>query len=68
MKAVQSVGFDINKEELTKALKYDRNQYEKGYADAIQDFINMSWEYLGDKYLDWEIRNAIKKFAEQLKS
>lgn len=68
LKAVQSVGFDVNKEELAKALMYDRNQYEKGYADAIQEFINMSWEYLGDKYLDWEIRNTIKKFAEQLKS
>lgn len=68
MKAVQSVGFDVNKEELLKALQYDRNQYDKGYADAIQEFVNMAWEYLGDKYLDWEIRNTIMKFAEQLKS
>ena len=67
IKAVQSYGFDVNKEELLKALQYDRNQYEKGYSDAIQEFVNMSWEYLGDKYLDWEIRNTIMKFAEQLK-
>lgn len=25
---------DVNKEELLKALAYDRNQYEKGYNDA----------------------------------
>ena len=34
IKAVQSYGFDVNKEELTKALAYDRNQYEKGYIDG----------------------------------
>ena len=49
MKAVQSVGFDINKEELTKALMYDRNQYEKGYRngyiEAIDDF--------AEKIADW---------------
>lgn len=49
MKAVQSVGFDINKEELTKALLYDRNQYEKGFNDgyekALDDIISSfeSW-------------------------
>ena len=37
MKAVQKVGFDIDKEELIKALQYDRNQYNKGYADAVDD-------------------------------
>ena len=33
-KAIQSVGIDVDKEELLKALQYDRNQYEKGYADG----------------------------------
>ena len=33
-KVVQSYGFNVDKEELEKALKYDRNQYEKGYAAA----------------------------------
>lgn len=28
---------DVDKEELIKALRYDRNQYEKGYSDAKQD-------------------------------
>ena len=31
---VQRFGFDVNKEELTKALLYDRGQYEKGFADG----------------------------------
>ena len=28
----------VDKEELIKALQYDRNQYEKGYADAVEEF------------------------------
>ena len=31
----QAVGYNIDKEELIKALQYDRNQYQKGYADAL---------------------------------
>lgn len=32
--AVQNVGIYVDKEELIKALSYDRGQYEKGYADG----------------------------------
>lgn len=31
---VRKVGFDIDKYELAKALKYDRDQYEKGFHDG----------------------------------
>lgn len=34
LKAVQSRYIDVDKEELIKALVYDRNQYNKGYVDA----------------------------------
>ena len=30
----QSIGYAIDKEELIKALQYDRKQYEKGYEDG----------------------------------
>ena len=33
-KAVQNVGINVDKDELIKALSYDRQQYDKGYADA----------------------------------
>lgn len=36
MKSIQRYGFDIDKEELAKALKYDREQYEKGYTDGYK--------------------------------
>ena len=37
LKAVQGVGIDVNKEELVKALAYDREQYSKGYKDGVKD-------------------------------
>lgn len=37
---VQNVGVDVNKDELVKALSYDRDQYDKGYADAKADIVH----------------------------
>ena len=36
----QAVGYEVDKDELQKALSYDRNQYQKGYDDAMQ---KMRW-------------------------
>lgn len=36
MSVKQAVGFSVDKEELLKALKYDRDQYEKGYIDGLK--------------------------------
>ncbi len=36
--AVFRVGVNVEKEELIKALRYDREQYAKGYADGIKEF------------------------------
>ena len=30
----QTVGYDVDKNELIRALQYDRQQYDKGYKDA----------------------------------
>lgn len=38
LKAVQSVGFDVDAEELAKALQYDRNQYFRGFRDGAQAY------------------------------
>ena len=74
---MQSVGFDVNKEELAKALIYDRNQYEKGCSDgynkAIEDFAN---ELRGNAFLhNFYGENKytvtveiVDKIAEQFKS
>ena len=38
LKAVAGVGINVDKDELIKALHYDRNQYKKGYEDACSRF------------------------------
>lgn len=39
-KAVVNIIPSVDKEELLRALKYDRGQYEKGYADGERDAMN----------------------------
>jgi hypothetical protein len=36
-KAVLEVGVNVDKDELIKALKYDRDQYDKGYRDGMSE-------------------------------
>lgn len=36
MQVRQQIGFAVDKEELLKALQYDREQYQKGYSDALE--------------------------------
>ena len=36
-RAVQNVGINIDREELLKALEYDRGQYEKGWEEGFRD-------------------------------
>ena len=37
VKAVWRYGVEVDKEELLRALQYDRDQYQKGYADGKAD-------------------------------
>ncbi len=41
LKAVQSVGVNVDKDELIKCLQYDRNQYRKGYEDGAREFAEL---------------------------
>jgi uncharacterized protein YwgA len=45
IKAVQKVGFTVEKEELTKALQYDRDQYNKGYSDGVAEYMRLLCEH-----------------------
>lgn len=40
LRAVQKCGVDVDKDELIRALNYDRQQYEQGYKDAME---KMRW-------------------------
>lgn len=37
LRAVQRVDVTVDKDELIKAIRYDRDQYEKGYRDAMEE-------------------------------
>lgn len=58
MKAVVKLGFDVDKNELIKALKYDRNQYQKGYQDCIDEKV---------KFLEKALDIAIKDLCFSVK-
>ena len=67
MKAIQRVGIDVNKDELIKALNYDRGQYEKGYQngyakgmEVAQSIIDKFVGYL-DEDMIYRIKLAIDK-------
>lgn len=61
MKAVMKCGVNVNKEELLKALKYDRNQYNKGYkagcAKCRQEIIDLIRE--NTLYIPTELVNKL---------
>lgn len=39
IQAVQNVDIRVDKEELIRALQYDRDQYEKGRRDALNELV-----------------------------
>ena len=39
LKAIQGYDINVDKDELVKALSYDRDQYNKGYEDAKKDVL-----------------------------
>lgn len=40
----------VNKDELAKALQYDRDQYDKGYADGVND--------MAERLKKWFVENS----------
>lgn len=77
---IKRIGIDVNKEELIKALQYDRGQYEKGYSDgyakSIDEFAERLKDLIAKNVEDAESSNdlcceiyqsEIDEIAEQLK-
>ena len=56
----RSVGFEVDKEELIKALQYDREQYNEGYSDCKSDMLDKV------KQAREEIENSYKHCLEIL--
>ena len=62
LRAVQNVGVSVNEKELLKALKNDRKQYEKGYAEAEADLDLLISEFL----VPMEIDNVCEELSDAL--
>ena len=77
LKSVQRYGFDVDKEELAKALNYDRNQYEKGYMDGYNKAIDDLFENANEMSIEVDTctytmkaigMGLLEQIAEQLKA
>lgn len=62
-RAVQEIGVNVDKDELLKALKYDRDQYEKGYKDGIRKFAEKQKEIMRE-YLYNDSTDFLMKWCE----
>lgn len=57
MSAVQEVGIVVDKAELLRALSYDRDQYRKGYCDAMAEALPVV-RCRDCKYFGCELKNG----------
>lgn len=69
--AIFNVGVNVDKDELIKAMQYDRGQYQKGYADGIKEFAKrfreLFSEYSGyDTLHTYEILDRIDAVEEEM--
>lgn len=56
-KISESIGFDVDKGELIKALQYDRQQYNEGYADAKAEYESMLDQIRAEIANDWQLKD-----------
>ena len=64
MKACQKVYIEVDKEELIKALEYDRGQYEKGFKAGLHSAEAIPVEWI-NKYTN-EHRTYMHAFSEMV--
>lgn len=67
MQYVQNIGIDVDKDELEKALRYDRQQYDKGYEDGFKDFkkvIEIVFSNMYPEYKEDELIRLLQPYKE----
>jgi hypothetical protein len=69
-KVKEVYGVDVEKEELLRALKYDRGQYEKGYSEGFKIAVEMLASRIHHEILDARSSNfkAIDERREKYES
>ena len=63
-RAVQNVGINVDREELIKALEYDRGQYEEGFRDGERHTLRQIKNLLPE-WLYIAIKENLIKAGEQ---
>lgn len=54
LETIHNLGVDVDKDELIRALAYDRDQYNKGYSDGRSDaVVHAKWEINCDGYFPY---------------
>ena len=66
LKAVKNVGVMVDKEELLRALQYDRKQYYRGYNDAVDEFAERLVSHLEELNCE-AFTNEIRQIADIMK-
>lgn len=51
---VRKFDVDVDKGEIIKALRYDRNQYTKGYKDGVNETLDKLREEIMNVVFDWQ--------------
>ena len=60
-KAIMKVGINIDKEELIRAIQYDRDQYFKGYEDARQKIKSDLTDIVNTKLKKWTMLDSLDR-------
>ena len=69
--ATAEYGVVVNKDELIKALQHDRNQYQKGYNDAVREFTERLKDHFSTDIMlitqeRYMVDNAVDNIANEL--
>ena len=65
MKAVRKVGVNVDKEELIKALAYDRGQFGEGHKQGMEDAWKIAQTVFGSTVTLYEAMDVAKCMKEQ---
>lgn len=74
-RAIQSYGVDVDKDELIKALNYDRDQYRQGYMDGIKEFAEKFIDYIDVGHLvspseiclsELHVKRMVENFVKEM--
>ena len=64
MEAVFETGINVDRDELIRALRYDREQYDKGYADGKAEAAREIFEEI--EYLIWQNDTFLDNFMDDV--